>query len=50
MEPHDWPLPGQFTSHGFLRFHAAACRELIVNHENIALIACHAISGDPAQV
>jgi FkbM family methyltransferase len=46
MEPHDWLLPGQLTSHGFLRFHADACRELIVNHENIASIACHAISGD----
>jgi FkbM family methyltransferase len=48
MEPHDWLLPGQLTSHGFLRFHTAACRELVVNHENIASIACHAISGDQA--
>jgi FkbM family methyltransferase len=48
MEPHDWLLPGQLTSHGFFRFHAAACRELIVNHENIASIACRAISVDPA--
>jgi len=47
MEPHDWLLPGQLTSHGFFRFHAAACRELVVNHENIASIACHAISGSP---
>jgi hypothetical protein len=49
MEPHDWLLPGQLTSHGFFRFHADACRELVVNHENIASIACHAISGSPAR-
>jgi FkbM family methyltransferase len=49
MEPHDWLLPGQLTSHGFLRFHADACRELVVNHENIASIACHAISGSPTR-
>jgi FkbM family methyltransferase len=42
MEPHDWLLPGQLTSLGFFRFHAAAGRELVVNHENVASIACHA--------
>jgi FkbM family methyltransferase len=47
MEPHDWLLPGQLTSHGFFRFHADARRELIVNHENIASIACRAISASP---
>jgi len=47
MEPHDWLLPGQLTSHGFFRFHADACRELVINHENIASIACHAISASP---
>ncbi|WP_051978610.1 FkbM family methyltransferase [Edaphobacter aggregans] len=46
MEPHDWLLPGQLTSLGFFRFHAAAGRELVVNHENIASIACHAPSGN----
>ena len=49
MEPHDWMFPGQLTSRGFFRFHAAASRELIVHHENIASIACHSTSGIPAR-
>ena len=47
MEPHDWLLPGQLTSHGFFRFHSAACRELIIHHENVASIGCHAIPANP---
>jgi FkbM family methyltransferase len=47
MEPHDWLLPGQLTSHGFFRFHAATCRELIIHHENVASIGCHAIPAKP---
>jgi FkbM family methyltransferase len=50
MEPHDWILPGQLTSRGFFRFHAAAGRELIVNHENIASIACRAIDVDSPRI
>ena len=39
MEPHDWLLPGQHSSLGFFRFHAAAGREFCVKNENIASIA-----------
>jgi FkbM family methyltransferase len=38
MEPHDWFLPGQSTSLGFFRFHAAAGRELLIQHENVVSI------------
>ncbi|MBS1823599.1 MAG: FkbM family methyltransferase [Acidobacteria bacterium] len=44
MEPHDWFLPGQSTSLGFFRFHAAEGRELLVQHENVVSIACSAIA------
>ncbi|HEY6412363.1 MAG TPA: FkbM family methyltransferase [Edaphobacter sp.] len=39
MEPHDWLLPGQHSSVGFFRFHAAFKREFCMNHENIGSIA-----------
>jgi FkbM family methyltransferase len=38
MEPHDWFLPGQGTSLGFFKFHAAAERELLILHENVVSI------------
>ncbi|MBS1799895.1 MAG: FkbM family methyltransferase [Acidobacteria bacterium] len=44
MEPHDWFLPGQATSLGFFRFHAAEGRELLIQHENVVSIDCHASS------
>ena len=46
MEPHDWFLPGQSTSLGFFRFHAAAERELLIQHENIVSIDCRAGSRE----
>jgi FkbM family methyltransferase len=45
MEPHDWFLPGQATSLGFFRFHAAAGRELLIQHENIVSIDYRAVTG-----
>lgn len=49
MEPHDWFLPGQATSLGFFRFHAAAGRELLIQHENIVSIDCRAAASAFAQ-
>jgi FkbM family methyltransferase len=39
MEPHDWLLPGQHTSAGFFRFHAAYGREFCMKGENIGSIS-----------
>ncbi len=39
MEPHDWLLPGEETSHSFFRFHAEAGREFAMKDENVASIA-----------
>ena len=50
MEPHDWLLPGQHTSVGFFRFHAAFGREFCMNNENIGSIAFGgALHSDTAQ-
>ena len=38
METHDWMLPGEGTSLGFFRFHAATGREFCVKGENVGSI------------
>jgi len=41
IELHDWLFPGQLSSQGFFRFHAAAGREFCMNKENVASIIPH---------